>query len=103
MSLTRKRYVYEIQMRWREVPWWKVLGFVFLLYLSVALSIGASFSAEPGARGLAVSVPLLVAAGLIPFIVVKMTSPGRVRTIAIAMVLVGPTFALIQVVGRQVI
>jgi hypothetical protein len=81
----------------------KLVGFVVLLYLSLALSIGASFSAEPGARGLAISVPLLLAAGLIPIVVVKMTAPGRVRTIAIAMVLVAPIVALIEVVGRQVI
>ena len=96
-------YVYHLQMRWGEVEWLKVGGYLVLLYLSAALSIGASFSAEPGPRGLAISVPLLLAAGLIPVVVVKMTSPGRVRIIAIAVVLVAPTFALIQVVGRQVI
>ncbi len=90
-------------MRWGEVEWLKVGGYFVLLYLSAALSIGAAFSAEPGPGGLAISVPLLLAAGLIPVAVVKMTSPGRVRTIATAMVLVAPMFALIQVVGRQVI
>ncbi len=103
MSLTCKGYVYEIQIRWREVEWLKVLGFLALLYLSVAMSIGALFAAEPGARGLIISIPLLLATGLILLVVVKVTSPGRVRLIAVAMVLVAPMVALIQVVGRQVI
>jgi hypothetical protein len=95
--------VYDLKMRLGEVEWLKVGGYLVLLCLSVALSIGASFAAEPGPRGLATSVPLLLAAGLIPVVVAKMTSPGRVRTLAIAMVLIGPMFALTQVVGRQVI